>query len=261
MKYYTYILIDPESGVPFYIGKGTGDRMYRHEWKALGGIIPNGNNYLYNKIRVIVFSGYQIQYEVALRSDNESECLQLEKDLIFYLRSRGIHLCNLTGGGDGARPSLETLEKRSKALRGRVMDDSWKSRLSLSARMRWARYEATPEFKKEMSERSHRRWKKVKDEEAKTGIHISVFDFTPELRKKLSDGQKARIAREKAQGIVRKHHSPPHHKEAVSRASTERWIRYRETKRLAVPYHSQLFYRRSPIVYYSRQRISTEQIS
>jgi hypothetical protein len=50
-KYYVYSLIDPRTNVPFYIGKGIGARLYRHEKNVINGKIPNDNNYLFNKIR------------------------------------------------------------------------------------------------------------------------------------------------------------------------------------------------------------------
>lgn len=38
MRYYVYALVDPRDAQPFYIGKGTGDRMYQHDKEARLGL-------------------------------------------------------------------------------------------------------------------------------------------------------------------------------------------------------------------------------
>jgi len=41
MKFYVYRLIDPRSGVTFYVGKGQGNRVFTHIHEQLGENDPN----------------------------------------------------------------------------------------------------------------------------------------------------------------------------------------------------------------------------
>ena len=50
-KYYTYQLIDPRNNIPFYIGEGCVNKMYKHEKDVLHGKIPNNP----------IFIGYGIE--------------------------------------------------------------------------------------------------------------------------------------------------------------------------------------------------------
>ena len=53
--YYVYQLVDPRNGLPFYVGKGTGDRAYQHT-KFKDG---NQNPYKERKIKNILKAGLE----------------------------------------------------------------------------------------------------------------------------------------------------------------------------------------------------------
>lgn len=77
--YYVYVYSDPRDEVPFYVGKGTGDRAYRH----LKETQDNNTNYLkYCKIKSLLNSGILPKIEIVFESDNEADCLLHEKELI-----------------------------------------------------------------------------------------------------------------------------------------------------------------------------------
>jgi hypothetical protein len=92
-KFYTYLLIDPRTGLPFYIGKGSGKRMYHHET----GI--RHNPYLRERIAELRSLDLKIVYEKWFESDDKDFCYWVESYLIDYFGRE--NLCNLTrGGGD-----------------------------------------------------------------------------------------------------------------------------------------------------------------
>jgi hypothetical protein len=99
MRFFTYLLIDPRTNLPFYIGKGTKKRDLHHEWKVLKGKAGN-NPHLLNKIRKIKSLGFDILYEKWFESDDEWFCYWMEAYLIDYFGRE--NLCNLTDGGEGA---------------------------------------------------------------------------------------------------------------------------------------------------------------
>jgi len=47
----------------FYVGKGTKNRMYKHEQIVKQGKIPHNNYYLYEKIKSIIINNEKIIYE------------------------------------------------------------------------------------------------------------------------------------------------------------------------------------------------------
>jgi hypothetical protein len=92
-KWYVYSLNDPETNIPFYVGKGQRYRMYNHYYNAKKHKIPNGNFRLYEKIRYIIDNNMSIEYKVHFQTDNEKDAYEKEFELIQEI---GIdNLCNL----------------------------------------------------------------------------------------------------------------------------------------------------------------------
>tara|TARA_R110000868_G_scaffold76573_4_gene220142 strand:- start:1886 stop:2503 length:618 start_codon:yes stop_codon:yes gene_type:complete len=117
--FYVYQLKTSEGEV-IYIGKGSGNRMWKHLQIAKGKSLNRQRNpKLYNKISSIVNSNGYVKPEILFESDIEVECFNKEIELISNI---GLdNLCNLTEGGEGTsgyKLSDETKVKMSKAKKG-----------------------------------------------------------------------------------------------------------------------------------------------
>lgn len=118
-KYYTYQLIDPTTNLPFYVGKGCGNRMYKHVKDVKLGKIPNKTNHkLFKKIREILDCGNAVVYEKLIETDQELEALALESAFIdFYGLDK---LCNYLKSWFGiSHKRKETRIKQSLAHKGK----------------------------------------------------------------------------------------------------------------------------------------------
>lgn len=74
MKYYVYELISPTDGNPFYVGKGSGRRMYVHERRAKHPMAQiNENKKLRNKIKSILNDGKLVIYNQTFFTDDAME--------------------------------------------------------------------------------------------------------------------------------------------------------------------------------------------
>lgn len=138
-SFYVYIL--SVQGLPFYVGKGCGNRDQAHELEARNTLIDITHYYNSGKILVIreaVAKGNQIGIERVFTTTNNRDALDFEKATI---RSIGCQfdktgpLTNLTYGGEGGgghRLSLETRAKMSAAQRGKSLSKEHRIKLSLS---------------------------------------------------------------------------------------------------------------------------------
>jgi hypothetical protein len=83
-KYYVYLLIDPRTDRPFYVGKGCRDRMYQHRAEATAyrktGVCINEIKCL--TINNIIGSGNHIVYRIDSRHEESDSALARERELI-----------------------------------------------------------------------------------------------------------------------------------------------------------------------------------
>jgi len=107
MSYYTYIHASPDGEV-FYVGKGTGRRVYS----------MRDRSWIWRE-RFNQFDG--ITMKIVSRFETEDAAFQHEQELVRYYKDKGCDLVNLTEGGAGPNgyyQSPETRAKKSALLRG-----------------------------------------------------------------------------------------------------------------------------------------------
>lgn len=107
-QFYTYMHTRNDTGQPFYIGKGKGDRAWQK--KARRGSHWN---------RVVSKCGYSVH--ILASWPTESESLEHEKFLISCFKDMGIGIINRTDGGEGTsglKWNDESRARLSSVLRG-----------------------------------------------------------------------------------------------------------------------------------------------
>lgn len=131
-KYYTYILIDSRNGKPFYIGKGSSNRMYCHVENALKGKIMYHNKKKHYKILSILKNGGKVLYKKFIKDVNEKTAFNFEKLLVKKYGKE--NLCNLTNGGDGGGIwfTEEVRRKMSIKAKGKIISKEMREKISFA---------------------------------------------------------------------------------------------------------------------------------
>ena len=107
MTYYTYIHATPDGNV-FYVGKGTGRRVYSTRDRTVHW-------------RSIVQKHEGVMMRIVSHFDTEQEAFEHEKALIDMYKSQGCDLVNLTDGGRGPlgyRFTEEVRRLKSEQMKG-----------------------------------------------------------------------------------------------------------------------------------------------
>lgn len=112
MLYYVYELVDPTTMIPFYVGKGRGDRMSRHISLRNCKRINESNPHKSRTINKIVSGGHKVLCRVVF-SGTESDCFNHERQLIqtYGFRRCGGSLTNITFGGEGNTSSGKSVDQ------------------------------------------------------------------------------------------------------------------------------------------------------
>ena len=128
--FFTYVLIDPRSSLPFYIGKGQRRRIEHHFSEAR---TTTKNHPKLQKIRKIESLGLSVIVRKVEENVSDADAQDFEMLFIAEARAKGIQLCNLTDGGDGSsgyRHTPESLEKIKASQLGVPKPESQKKALS-----------------------------------------------------------------------------------------------------------------------------------
>lgn len=80
LAYYVYALVDPRDNKIFYIGKGTGNRIFQHEICAVKD--ENVETLKYDRIREINETGKKIKYYIIRHGMTEEQAFLVESVLI-----------------------------------------------------------------------------------------------------------------------------------------------------------------------------------
>ena len=118
-KFYTYVHRRANSGVIFYVGKGTGRRA---------SFTYDRNPYWRN-----VANKHGFVVEIVAYFYEETDAFEHERELIAGLRATGVKLANLTEGGEGTVGRIhseETREKIRRAALGRKYSVEVRAKLS-----------------------------------------------------------------------------------------------------------------------------------
>jgi len=184
--FYVYAYIDPRDGTPFYIGKGKGNRLWRH-------LLPcclRKRTFFYNKINKMHCEGIEPTIVTLVEGLSEGEAHELES---FFIKGLGRRtdrnnpgpLCNLTNGGEGCSGRIlsdETRCKISASHKGRTFTEEHCRKMSEQRKG----IPLSKETRQKMSESSkgqkHSAESRLKMSEAMCGRTLS-----DEHRRKLSD--------------------------------------------------------------------------
>lgn len=138
MKFYVYHYCDPESGIPFYVGKGEGRRAYSHltACKRLKNCCFN--TFFYKKLRKMFSMGIKPDIKIIHDYLEEKEALKLEASEIKHIGRRNHGegtLCNLSLGGNssgmlGHKHSKESKRKMSESQTGHFVNTETRQKIS-----------------------------------------------------------------------------------------------------------------------------------
>lgn len=106
--YYVYCLIDPSSGKPFYVGKGTGDRVFAHARGALEN--PHDSDKL-NIIRRIIDDDRQVGHVIVRHGLNEETAFAIETAIIDFACRFDIKLENVALGRKSSAFGIMTADE------------------------------------------------------------------------------------------------------------------------------------------------------
>lgn len=121
-KFYVYVYYDT-NGIPFYVGKGHGDRAYSHLKNARNWKTKDRNALKLQTIRKILDQGQTPSIKFVEINLTESEAKDLERELIKQYGRQNNNtgtLTNLTDGGEGKSGYCHTAASKLKISKAKT---------------------------------------------------------------------------------------------------------------------------------------------
>jgi hypothetical protein len=154
LNFYVYLLIDPETDEPFYVGKGKGNRVFAHVNCDLEN---DSESNKYNEIRRIVSSGNKVKHIIVRHGLREKVALELEAALIdtfkFIPNFNKFLKGNIQGGVNSIEKGLMTTDEVIRLYNAETLNEIEKNCLIININKTYDRgagehaiYKATKEI-------------------------------------------------------------------------------------------------------------------
>jgi hypothetical protein len=108
LDHYVYFLQDPRTDDVFYIGKGSGNRIFDHLECA---IETDDDTEKLTTIREIIKSGYPVKHYILRHAITEQTAFEIESSLLDFVGIK--NLSNIQGGHDSSDYGLKTVDEIS----------------------------------------------------------------------------------------------------------------------------------------------------
>jgi hypothetical protein len=204
MSFYAYVYRDPSRNMePFYVGKGTGKRAYRHTSKK-------DTSQMARRLAAMKVNGIEPDIEI-IRAIDESHAFFLESCLIELFGRRDLKigtLLNMTDGGEGTSGRVASDASKSKTAnsltgvkhtperRAKISASRKGKKLSPEARVKMSESQkarlACPVLRVRIAEKSRGR-KHTAESIAKLSAAKMGHATSPETRAKISAAGKGRV--------------------------------------------------------------------
>lgn len=120
LKFYVYILVDPETKMPFYVGKGQNNRVFAH----IESILPDqdSESLKYETIKRIQNKGMEVEHLIVRHGLDESTAFELEAALIDTVQYLNFKSTNLAGGHNSVEKGLMTADEIIRLYNAEKLD-------------------------------------------------------------------------------------------------------------------------------------------
>tara|TARA_B100000925_G_C21828241_1_gene395977 strand:- start:12 stop:716 length:705 start_codon:yes stop_codon:yes gene_type:complete len=108
LQYYVYTLVNPKTNIPFYIGKGNGNRVFMHKEDALKG---DEKTLKLDTIRDLKSQGLSVNHIIIRHGLTEKESFEVEASLIDFGNYFGFNLSNIVQGQHSENKGLMTSDE------------------------------------------------------------------------------------------------------------------------------------------------------
>ncbi len=120
LNYYVYLLLDPGTKQPFYVGKGKGNRVFAHLADALDETNPSGMKL--DTIREIYERGLAPDHLIVRHGLTEKAAFEIEASLIDVLQFMKTKNTNIAGGHNSIEKGLMTADEIKRLYNAPLLD-------------------------------------------------------------------------------------------------------------------------------------------
>ena len=222
-RFYVYILCRPD-GSPFYVGKGSRNRVFDHDAEARSG----HKCHKCNVIRKVWRNGGAVQRYILLETTNEQEALDYEVELISLY---GLNtLTNVTAGGEGASGTKASPKERARLqhmARQRWSDPEQRKRWVEANRRGQRRLLADPEYRAKRVARGKQQFAERLAADPEYQARLIQSSKTPEALEKLRISARRQFADPVARAQLKAQHAAwvgtPEGHAVIQRQNEAKW--------------------------------------